>query len=464
MPPTVGVYSFPSYQAASYIVIQCPARISARGIFHLPGFPEYSLLKNPSYLIESIRELEHKSMVQKKNHKSPSWGTNTKLVVTLTIVVIVGALLVKFQFIISPLLIALVLSYLLYPVASLLHHRLYLSWNASVAVIYLFIIMILLALLTLGGVGLVQQVQSVVTIVQDGFSALPGIIERFSGQVFELGPFKIDFRSIDLKSVSRQLLDLVQPVLSRTGSIVSTVAGSAANFLGWTLFVILVSYFVLAESGGLRDRIVKLEVPGYAHDLERLGRELGRIWNAFLRGQVIIFFFAVVVYSILLSILGVRYAIGLAFLAGLARFVPYAGPAINWLVLVIVAYFQTFKLFDLPPFYYSLLVLGMALLVDQIFDNIVSPRILSDALKVHPAAVLVAAIIAANLLGLLGVVIAAPMLATTALFWQYTMRKLLDADPWPEQEPAQPPPAGGRFLVWVRRLFRSLNLIRKKSK
>ena len=403
-------------------------------------------------------------MAKESNRNSPSWGTNTKLVVTLTIVVIIGALLVKFQFIISPLLIELVLAYLLYPVANLLRQRLRFSWNASVGVIFSLIVLILLTLLTLGGVGLVQQVQSVVVIVQDGIAALPDLIERISGQVFTFGPFTLDFRSINLDAVSRQLIDLVQPVLSRTGSLVSTVAGSAANFLGWMVFVILVAYFVLVESGGLRDRIVKVEFPGYAHDLERLGRELSRIWNAFLRGQIIIFFMAVAAYSLILSLLGVRYALSLAFLAGLARFVPYVGPAVNWLVLVIVAYFQTFKLFDLSPLTYALLVLGLALIVDQIFDNLVSPRILSDVLKVHPAAVLVAAIIAANLLGLLGVVIAAPMLATVALFWQYTLRKLIDADPWPDEELRQPPPPGGRMIVWFRRFFRRFHGNRRKAR
>jgi predicted PurR-regulated permease PerM len=403
-------------------------------------------------------------MTQTPSHtSSPSWGTNTKLVVALTIVVIVGALLVRFQFIITPLLIAFVLAYLFYPVASFIQRKLRFSWNAAVAVIYALIILLLIALLTVGGVGVVQQVQSVVTMVQEGITALPDLIEQFSGQIYQFGPFKIDFRSIDLDAVSRQLLGMVQPLLSRTGTLLSTVAGSAANFLGWTLFVILVSYFVLAESGGLRDRIITVEVPGYSEDLERLGRELGRIWNAFLRGQIIIFFLAVIVYSILLSVLGVHYAISLAFLAGLARFVPYVGPAINWLVLVIVAYFQPGLGLDAWP--YTLLVLGVALLVDQIFDNIVSPRILSDALKVHPAAVLVAAIMAANLLGLIGVVIAAPMLATVALFWQYTLRKMLDLDPWPEEEPRQPPPpTAGRFIVWIRRFFRNFNLNSRKGK
>jgi predicted PurR-regulated permease PerM len=404
-------------------------------------------------------------MTQLQNHTSPSWGTNTKLVVALTIVVVVGALLVKFQFIISPLLIALVFAYLFHPVADFLQRRLHFSWNASVGVIYGLIIILLLGLLTLGGVGLVQQVQSLVIILQDAVKTLPELIANISGQVYQFGPFKLDFSALDLKDLSSQVLGMVQPLLSRTGTLLGTVAGSAANFLGWTLFVILVSYFVLAESGGLRNRIIAVDVPGYTEDLARLNRELGRVWNAFLRGQIIIFFLTVIVYTIVLSVLGVHYAISLAFLAGLARFVPYVGPAINWVVLVLVSYFQVYKLFDLTPFYYTLLVLAIALVIDQIFDNIVSPRILSDALKVHPAAVLVAAIIAANLFGILGVVVAAPILATATLLWKYTMRKMLDLNPWPEEELHQPPPPpGSRILVFIRRFLRTLGMKLNKGK
>ena len=403
-------------------------------------------------------------MTESQDSTSPSWGTNTKLVVALTVVVILGTLLVKFEFIITPLLMALLLAYLFHPIASFLQRKLHFSWNASVAVIYLLIIILLLGLLTISGVGLVQQVQSLITIVQDAITTLPQLIASISGQVYQFGPFKVDFSALDLNALSSQVLGMVQPLLSRTGLLVSTVAGSAASFLGWTLFVILVSYFVLAESGGLRDRIITVDLPKYQLDFERLSRELGRIWNAFLRGQIIIFLLAVLVYSIVLSIFGVRYALSLAFLAGLARFIPYVGPLINYIVLVLVAYFQIFKLFGLSPFYYTVLVLGTALFIDQIFDNIISPRILSNALKVHPAAVLVAAIIAANLFGLLGVVVAAPILATAALFWKYTMRKMLDLDPWPEEEPHHaPPPLGSKLFTSIRRFFRNISLNRHKG-
>jgi predicted PurR-regulated permease PerM len=394
---------------------------------------------------------------------SPSWGANTKLVVALTLIVLMGALIVNSQTVITPLLIALVVSYLFHPIADFFQRKLKFSWGASVGVIYLIILIILIGSLTLGGVGLAQQIQNLIVNVQDAIQGLPQLIQTASEQVLQIGPFTLDLRTLDLNGISQQILGWVQPLLSRTGTILGSVAGSAANFFGWTLFVLLVSYFVLAESGGLKDRMVTIDIPGYAEDISRLTRELGRIWNAFLRGQIILFFLTAIIYSIALGVLGVNYAVPLAFMAGLARFVPYVGPAINWGILVIVAYFQIFKLFGMEPWAYTLLVLIVAIIIDQIFDNILSPRILSDALKVHPAAVLVAAIIAANLFGFLGVVVAAPLLATTLLMWNYTMRKLLDLDPFPDQEIHQPPPPfGSRLMVTLRRFFRSLSLKLKK--
>jgi predicted PurR-regulated permease PerM len=274
----------------------------------------------------------------------------------------------------------------------------------------------------------------------------------------------VDISQFDLSSISDQLLSTGQKLLSEMGSVLSTVAGSAASFLGWTLFVLLASFFVLAESGGLREGIIKVDLPGYTHDLKRLGQELALIWNAFLRGQIIIFLIAFVVYFIVLSILGVQTAAGLALAAGFARFVPYVGPAVNWTALALVTFFQPFKLFGMEPLYYTLLVLLLALVIDQIFDNLLSPRIMADALRVHPAAVLVSAIISASLLGVLGVVIAAPMLATLQLFGQYTLRKMFDLDPWPPHEERRTSTRRSKLFTRLRSWWKSTRRKKVKTK
>jgi predicted PurR-regulated permease PerM len=374
-------------------------------------------------------------MTEQTPVSSPRWGSMTKLVVALTFIAIIAWLLSRFQSIIPPLLMAFILSYLLYPVASFLSRKLYFSWRAAVGSIYLLLLILLLSLLTVGGLGLVQQIQSLIRLIQTSLVELPQLVNSVAEWLETRSPIPIDLNAFDINALTDQLLSVVQPLLGQTGQLLGTVASGAAQIFGWTAFILLVSFFALSESGGLRGGIIKFNVPGYNEDVSRLGRELGRIWNAFLRGQIIVFLMTVTVYFILLSILGLRYAIGLAFLAGLARFLPYVGPAINWVILILVAFFQPYKLFGMEPLAYTLLVVVLALIIDQIFDNLVSPRIMADVLKVHPAGVLVMALVAANLLGILGVVIAAPILATLQLFGRYFLRKMFDQDPWPEREP-----------------------------
>lgn len=395
-------------------------------------------------------------MIEEHPRSSPPWSPTTKLVVSLTIVAIAAGLFIQFHQIIGPLLLAFVLAYLLSPLAGFLQTRLRLSWGLAATIIYLLLLILLLGLLTLGGLGLVGQISSLVSVVQANLSSLPSLLHDVSGRVYQFGPFRIDFQHLDVSPLSSQLLGMLQSVLGRTGTLLSTVASGAAQFVGWWLFIMLISYFVLSESGGLRGRANWLDVPGYSDDMRRLTSGLGRIWNAFLRGQIIVFFLAALAYVVVFGMLGIRYAIGIAFLAGLSRFLPYIGPFITWTTLALVAYFQTTTVFGLSPLGYAILAVALGILIDQIFDNLITPRVIGQALKVHPAAVLVTALIAANLLGFLGVILAAPMLATALLIWRYTMRKMLDLDPWPGGESLPPPPPGTQALAKIRRFVRDL--------
>jgi predicted PurR-regulated permease PerM len=166
---------------------------------------------------------------------------------------------------------------------------------------------------------------------------------------------------------------------------------------------------------------------------------IGRIWNAFLRGQLSIVIMVIISYTILLSILGVRYAFAIAILAGIARFVPYVGPFITYIVMGLVTLFQPGNYFNIQPVYYTMLVIVLSIIMDQIYDNLVAPRIMGRSLGVHPSAVLVVAIIFARLIGLIGLLLAAPVLATVTLVGRYTIRKMFDRDPWVDtEEPLNP--------------------------
>jgi predicted PurR-regulated permease PerM len=389
-------------------------------------------------------------------NNSPRWSAITKLTISLTIIVILGALIIRFQNLLGPVLFAFVIAYVLHPVIAFVTRKTPLSWKLTVSLIYLIFVIILVALLTLGGVELVQQVQNLIVTVQQNVDKLPEYIDQVSNWKLTVGPFVLDFAGFDWELIGNQVLAYVEPALGQIGSVVGSLATSAATTIGWMIFITIVSYFFLFESGGLRDRIIQINIPVYADDIRRMGAKLSSIWNAFLRGQIIIFFLTSFVYAIFLSILGVRYALVLALITGFANFIPYVGPAINWVVLGLVTYFQASNIFGLSPFGYMALVIVVAILIDQVFNNLINPRVMASALKVHPAFVLIAALIAANLIGVIGVIIAAPLLATVQLFGTYIVRKMLDRDPWPPQEQTPlPPPI---IPAWVKKLF-----LRKKQ-
>lgn len=370
----------------------------------------------------------------KTSDETPNWGSTTKLIIGMTFVALVAALLVRFRGIIGPLILAFVLTYLLYPVVSFIRRVSKLSWRTSVGVLFILLMIIYAGLITLTGFTVVQQLQNLVNFVALRINDIPELAADLSTQVFKIGVFEFNLEQFDLQTLSEQVLAVVQPLLGRMGGLISTFATSAMVGLGWSLFVILISYFLLADAGRVPDRLVSIEVPGYDYDVRRIGHELRKIWNAYLRGQLIIILLVMISYTILLLILGLRFAIGIAILVGIARFVPYIGPVTTNIVTFLVAFFQPSNYFGLEPIWYAILVLALAFIVDQIYDNLVGPRLLGDRLGLHPAAVLVAAIIAANLIGIIGLVLAAPVLATLNLLGRYVSRKMFDQDPWPEEE------------------------------
>lgn len=406
----------------------------------------------------------HESTNPTERPHSPRWNNTTKMVAGLSLVAVLAGVFVKFNSLLGPLLITFILTYLLYPITDFIQKKTHLPWRAVVTVIFLLVAVMVLGLLTWGGITIVNQLQSLISFLQKTIADLPTIMNDLSNRTFILGPFSFSLKNIYFSGFSSQILGAVQSVFSRLGSLLGGFASGAAATIGWIFFVLWLSYFIVAESEGKPERLLSVRIPGYSYDVARFRLELSRIWNAFLRGQLLIFTVTVVVYFFLLGILGVRFYFGLALLAGLARFVPYVGPAVAWTVYGLVAFFQGDTIFSLSPIGYVVLVVGSAWITDVILDNLVVPRVLADSLKIHPALIMVAAIAGVSLLGLIGVVLAAPVVATLKLAIDYVFRKLLDQDPWEGMETvAQPVPISTYFERVRQRLSRIRSIVQSKK-
>jgi predicted PurR-regulated permease PerM len=398
---------------------------------------------------------------------SPKWSNTTKLIVGLSFLAIIGFLFNRFQTLLAPLLITFILTYLMYPPSSWLMRKLRMNWRLSVTVCFLVLLLIILGLLTWGGLALVEQGQSLIAFLEKAIVDLPTTIQNFLNTPIAIGPFKLELYRLNINSISSQISSSVQPLLGNLGNVLGQIASGTATTIGWLLFVMMMAYFILAETGGKPDKIFHFDIPGYDEDFKKIGIQLGKVWNSFLRGQFLIIMFVILIYSILFGAVGLQYFFGLAIIAGLTRFLPYIGPLIAWTTYGLVAYFQGTTIFGLSPISYALFVVVLAWLTDVIIDNFVSTRVMADALAVHPAAILVAALIGANLLGVAGMILAAPVLATIQLLFRYVLRKLLDKDPWEGIDFERQKRSAGRFPEWIDKLLKHLiaylNELRNKS-
>ena len=361
---------------------------------------------------------------------SPPWGRTTKLVVALSLLALFVLMLARFQYLIAPVLIAFIVAYLLHPISSFIHKKLHINWRLSVILVYLVVVLGLIALLTWGGYNLIGQLQNLVNFIEDAIRNFPQFLNDLEQQPVIIGPFFISVPQLDLTSIVNDAVSLIQPVLNRIGNVITTIASGAINLVTWTFFSILISFFVLSETGGQRSNMIRLNIPGFENDFNRIREELGHIWNAFLRGQLLIVFLAFLIYLVLLGGLGVNFFFGLALMAALARFIPWIGPFVVYVTMAFVAYFQVSNPFSLPPVLYAGFVILASYIIDQIIDQMIQPRFMADALKLHPAAILVAALIGLNLFGFIGLLLAAPILATLKLGLDYITKKMMDEDPW----------------------------------
>jgi predicted PurR-regulated permease PerM len=385
--------------------------------------------------------------------KSPNWSSSIKMLVAVVVIVLFGALLARFHSFIPLIVLSGIVAFLVVPVVRTLHLRFKVPWGLAANVCFLLLVLLLATASTVAGFAVVQQLQALFLTVQKFLANLPNVLETLSQQTYVLGPWELDFSQFDLVPFAEQLLAAVQPVFSQLSAILASLATGAVEWIVRSVFVLAVSYFLTVDYNRIRAAVVNTSIPGFTEDFRRLRVALLGIWNAFLRGQFLIVLSTGFLTWIVFTVLGVRFSIGLGVLGGLAKFVPIVGPTTAGAIGALVALFQPSNWFGLTPLGHALLVVASITLLDQSIDYLLVPRIMGTSLNIHPVIILIGLLIGASLAGIVGLLLAAPFMATFLLLGRYIYRKIVDLDPWdpPINDLGKGPPRESRVLGFFRR-------------
>lgn len=389
---------------------------------------------------------------------SPPWSRTTKTIVVIIGLILVVAVVQRFSALIGQLVTAAVLAYVLNPFIKFVNENTPLQRGTIVVLSYFSFILLVIAAMTGLGVAVYAQVQNLTRELPRLIDAAVNLFQTWlpgPNTVFMIGPFELDLAALNWEAIQEQVLQVVEPVISRTGTYATQLAGTTLRVVGNFLFIWVISIYVALEIPRLRDYVgAAAQQPGYRRDAERLMAEFGRIWSAYLRGQIILGLTIGVIVGVSLGVMGVQNALALGLLSGLLEFVPVVGPVIGTAAAVIVAFFQPANYLGLSSLQFGLAVLGVMFVIQQLENNILVPRIVGDALDLHPLVVIIGVFMGASVAGILGAILAAPLLATLKLLALYAWRKLFDLPPFADERvEVEPPPPGmpARLRgMWVR--------------
>ncbi len=354
---------------------------------------------------------------------SRRWSDSTKWLVILGSLAVFAWILYRFSRIISPLAIAFILAYVLNPLVRFVTTKTKLSRTWAVVSVYLALIVILGLVLGFFVPNLIQQVRNINV---DFRNIVDGISRFFERPLFFFG-FYIDLLEV-YKEVSGALENMISPLASRTVSFLIDLASGFA----WFIFVLIVSFYLLKDSDKFISSFEDLLPIEYREEVRQLVEEINAIWSSFFRSQLVLCGVVGALVGVLLAAVGVRNALILGILAGVLEIIPNIGPTVAAVPAVLIAYFQGSNHLPISNGWFALLVIGIYVLIQQLENNFLVPRIIGRSLNLHPLVVIIGVIAGASLAGILGMFVAAPFLATLRVIGRYIYNKLLDQEPFGE--------------------------------
>ena len=370
----------------------------------------------------------------RENPVSPRWGTTTKAMVALALLMLAAFVLWRLGHLLPLILLAAILSFLVVPIVQFLHLRLRLPWGLGTNLVMLGVVLVIVGASTATGVTVIAQLQALLLIVVRFFGDLPALLTSIGPVDYAIGPWSIDLSQFDLAALGDQLLATIQPLLGEASGLIASFATGAIETLTRLFFIIAISYFMTYDYRQIRKVLLGVSVPGYEEDFQRLRISLSRIWRAFLRGQLLVVLLTGIMTWMLMSILGLRFSLGLGVLGGIAKFAPIVGPTSAGLIAALVALFQPGNWLGMTPLGHAVLVVVSVIVLDQAIDYLLIPRIMGTSLRLHPVIILIGLLIGATLAGVLGLLLSSPTMASLILLGRYAYRKMFDLPPW------DPPP------------------------
>lgn len=350
--------------------------------------------------------------------------------------------------------IGLALAFVLDPAVTFLARRGVPRW-AGVVVSYVAVVAVIWAVVAFAIPPIARQSREFIAHLPE-LGAAMGDIERGFLDWYATLPLPEDVRAtIDeqLAASGQALADLFRGLLAPTLNAVVR----AATFVLGLIVVPVWLFFVLKDREGFSRNVAGALPPTWRADAENILALLGRVGGRWVRGQLLLgasVFVATVIGLTVLTVAGFtefgQFTLVLALIAGVLELLPIIGPIVAAIPAILIGLSIGFPAAIAAAILYTL--------IQQVENNLLVPKVMGDAVELHPAVMILALVVGGSLFGIGGAILAAPTVAAGRDLYRYgfhrfggrTAADALDLaihgvrpPPEPEAEPPAPTPEAG---------------------
>ncbi len=345
-----------------------------------------------------------------------------RLILILILLLIVGWMLYVARAVLFPYILGLVLAYVLYPLVRRIDHYMpavlkqrRLSRPLAIIIVYLMVILLIAGLMAFLVPVVINQVESLWAqreqLVAKGQALLGEWLIRYRATIPE------EWRRTIEENLVKAAGAVGQTVQEGMVSTVSAVTSTVSLALGMVVIPFWL-FYVLADEGQMANAFEATVPDSIEPDVRNVLRITDDILSAYIRGQLLLCVVVGAMATVGFVLAGVDFAVLLGLIVGLCEFIPFVGPILGAVPALIVAVIKS-------PIT-ALWTLLVIVVVQQVENLFLVPRIAGESVKLHPALIMVVLVIGNEALGLWGMIVAVPLTAIVRDVFKYLYLRFSD--------------------------------------
>jgi predicted PurR-regulated permease PerM len=277
----------------------------------------------------------------------------------------------------------------------------------AVVLVYAVLVGAIVLIVVLVAGALAQSIAAFVAGVPDLRQNLPEILAPWQDRLKALG-----LNQVDLVTQGQAFIDNLATYAAQLAGPVQQLAVASLGAVGNLLIILILSLYMVADRDAILSFFFRIVPPAWKEETRLLETSIARSFGGFLRGQAILGVVYAAVAALTSAVLGLPYLAVTTAAAGVLMAIPFFGPFVAWAPPVIVALLTPGD-HALPAF----LLMGVGWLIVM---NALQPRLMQEAVGIHPIVVLGSVLIGSKIAGVTGAIFGIPIAAVlSAFFFHY---------------------------------------------